>query len=118
MATYLVLICGVEEVWEAMSDWERENLVAGHRRLVSAAGPAVLETYELESVVHATTLRPDGNGGVVVFKGPAGDGEAVVGGVYLIEAPDYETVTGLAKHLYEAADGHSAVEIRRVAGAQ
>lgn len=118
MATYLVLIYGVEEAWEAMSDQEKEKHAAGHRNLVAAAGPAVLDTYELESVGLATTLRTDDNGGVVVLDGPAGDGEAVIGGLYVIEAPDYETVTGLAKHLYEAAAGHSAVEIRRVAGAQ
>lgn len=116
MATYLILIYGVEDQWEAMSDHEQEALTAGHRTLAADAGPAILYTCELDPVRRATTLHSDGAGGVLVHAGPFADQRATIGGLYLLDAADDEAALGFAEHLYEATVAHSAVEVRRVAG--
>ncbi len=68
MATYLILIYGVEDQWEAMPDNEQEAQTAGHRTLAADAGRAILYTCELDPVRRATTLHSDGAGGVLVTK--------------------------------------------------
>jgi hypothetical protein len=116
MAKYLLLIHGDERKWAAMSDQERQDLVAGHRALAAAAGSAVLDTRELEPASLATTLRADAGGQPVVTDGPFLETKEAVGGYYLIEAGDLDEVLELAKHLYEVTAGHSGVEIRPVRG--
>lgn len=114
MAKYLLLIHGDEREWAAMSDQERQANTAGHRALVAAAGPAVLDTRELEPASVATTLRADPEGRLAVTDGPFLETKEAVGGYYLIEAGDLDEVIGLAKHLYEVTAGHTGVEIRPV----
>ncbi|MFI9811254.1 YciI family protein [Saccharothrix variisporea] len=114
MAKYLVLIYGDEREWAGMSDEVRQQLGAGHRDLVEAAGAAVLDTRELEPASVATTLRADASGKLTTTDGPFLKTKEAVGGYYLIEARDLDEVMGLASRLYEATAGHSGVEIRPV----
>lgn len=114
MAKYLILIYGDEQEWAAMSAQQRQQLADGHRALVAAAGPAVLDTRELEPPSVATTLRADAGGRPTTTDGPFLETKEAVGGYYLIEAADLDEVTGLAARLYEASAGHSGVEIRPV----
>lgn len=118
MSMYLILIYGIEAEWEAMTAHEQEALEAGHRTLTTAAGPAIRCTGELEPAHRTRTLRPDGAGGSLVRPGPALDQDAAIGGFYLLEAADDEAALELAGHLHEAAMERSAIEVRRVVGAQ
>ncbi|MFF7983171.1 YciI family protein [Streptomyces sp. NPDC007901] len=86
----------------------------GHRALVAAAGPAVLDTRELEPAGVATTLRADAQGRLAVTDGPFLETKEAAGGYYLIEAGHLDEVLGLAEHLYQATAGHSGAEIRSV----
>jgi hypothetical protein len=97
-----------------MSPQEQQELAEGHRALVAAAGPAVLDTHELEPAGVATTLRADATGRVTATDGPFLETKEAVGGYYLIDAGDLDEVMGLAARLYEASAGHSGVEIRPV----
>lgn len=115
MAKYLVLIYGIEQEWAGMSEREQQQLAAGHRDLVTAAGSAVLDTAELEPVSVATTLRSDATGRPTVTDGPFLETKEAVGGYYLIEAKDLDEVLGLVSRLAEVSAGHSGVEIRPVA---
>ncbi|GAA1790380.1 YciI family protein [Agromyces lapidis] len=117
MAKYLILIYGDEQRWAAMSAQARSDLAAGHRALVEAAGPAVLDTRELTPAEVATTLRAGADGTVTVTDGPFLETKEAVGGFYLIEANDLDEVIGLASLLSEASADHGGVEIRPVAGA-
>ena len=114
MAKYLILIYGDERQWAAMSPQETQKLDGAHRALSAAAGPAILDSQELEPASIATTLRADPGGRLAITDGPFLETKEAVGGYYLIEAADLDEVIGLASRLYEVSAGHSGVEIRPV----
>jgi hypothetical protein len=49
----------------------------------------------LTGVATATTLRPDGDGRRVVTDGPYAETAEQLGGFYVVEAPDLDTMTEL-----------------------
>ncbi|MDG4797654.1 YciI family protein [Micromonospora sp. WMMD1082] len=114
MAKYLILIHGDERQWAAMSPQESQQLDEAHRAFSAAAGPAILDSQQLEPANIATTLRTDAGGRLTVTDGPFLETKEAVGGYYLIEAADLDEVIGLASRLYEVSAGHSGVEIRPV----
>jgi hypothetical protein len=114
MAKYLILIYGDEQVWDQMSADEMQQIDAGHRALRAKAGAAILASGQLESTTKATTLRASSQGRPVVTDGPFLETKEVVGGFYLLDAADRETVISLASNLAEASHDHSGVEITPV----
>lgn len=116
MPSYVIPIYGVEEEFEAMSEQQQAALAAGHRALAAAAGSAIGCTCELDPVRLATTLRSDGAGGTLIQPGPFLDQDAALAGLYVLDASDDDAARGLAMNLDETTAGHSAVEVRRVAG--
>ena len=59
----------------------------------------------------ATVVRAQG-GKVVTTDGPFAEAKEVIGGFYVIEAPDRDHAVALAAGLAEARQGHGGVEIR------
>ncbi|SEG72874.1 Uncharacterized conserved protein [Actinacidiphila yanglinensis] len=118
MAKYLFLIYGDERTWEAFSAQDRKELEAGHAAFVAAAGDAVLGTHELRPTATATTLRGSAGrtsaGKPTPTDGPFLESKEVLGGYYLIEAPDLDAAIALAGLLPEVSAAHSGVEIRPV----
>jgi len=114
MAKYLVLIYGDAATWAAASpEWEREN-AEGHRRFNAAAGRAVLGGAELEPVAKATTVRAKSGGRPRATDGPFLESKEVVGGYYLLDAPDIDAAVALAEQIPEASAPSSGVEIRAI----
>ena len=112
MAKYLILIYGNEQRWDQISADEMQQIDEGHRAFRAKAGGAILASGQLESTTKAaTTLRASSDGRPMVTDGPFLDTKEVVGGFYLLEAPDRETVISLANNLAEASHDHSGVEI-------
>ncbi|MGA5302739.1 YciI family protein [Nucisporomicrobium flavum] len=111
MARYLILIYGDEKQWDAMTpeEWERHG--AAHGAFAAAAGPANLGGAQLQPASTATSLRA-GDSGPVPTDGPFVETKEVLGGYYLIEAPDLDAAIALASRLPEVAASHSGVEIR------
>jgi hypothetical protein len=111
MAGYLILIYGDEKQWEAMTpeEWQRHG--AAHGAFADAAGPAILGAGQLQPSSTATSLRA-GADGPVPTDGPFVETKEVLGGFYLIEAPDLDAAIALASRLPEVAASHSGVEIR------
>ena len=114
MAKYMILIYGDEQQWDSMSPEQMRAHDAGHQGFRAAAGSAVIGGQELESASLATTLRSDAVGQVATTDGPFLETKEVLGGFYLLEAPDLDAVIALASRLPEVHAGHSAVEIRPV----
>lgn len=118
MAKYLFLIYGDEQTWEAISEQERKELEAGHAAFVAAAGDGVLAGHELMPSATATTLRGSaartGSGRPTPTDGPFLETKEVLGGYYLVEAPDLDAAIALAGMLPEVSAAHSGVEIRPV----
>lgn len=117
MAKYLVLIYGDAQTWaDASEEWEKEN-ARGHEAFAAEAGRALIGGYELEPTTLATTLRPDSSGRPVPTDGPFLETKEVIGGYYLLDAPDLDEAIRLASLIPEASAPTSGVEIRPVVGA-
>lgn len=111
MAKYLILIYGDEQRWDTMSPGQWEKHGAAHAAFAEAAGPAILDAGQLQPTSTATSLR-GGDGGPVPTDGPFVETKEVLGGYYLLEAPDLDAAIALAGRLPEVAADHSGVEIR------
>jgi hypothetical protein len=117
MAKYLVLIYGNEQAWADLpAEWHESN-AARHQALIASAGPAILGVNELESPSRAVSIRADSSGKPSVTKGPFQDTAEIVGGYYLIDAPDIDEAIRLASQIPEATAAQGGVEIRPIAPA-
>jgi hypothetical protein len=114
MTKYMILLYGDAQQWDAMTAEQREAHAAAHEAFTAKAGSAIVGGEELEPATIATTLRADGAGRVTTTDGPFLETKEALGGFYLLEADDIDTVIALASLLPEARDGHSGVEIRPV----
>ena len=114
MNKYLVLIYGDEQVWDTASEaWNVEN-ERRHGEFAAQAGAALLGGYELQRTAAAVRLRAGNAGAPQVTDGPFLESKEVVGGYYLLEAPDIEAAARLASLIPEASAATGGVEIRPV----
>ena len=111
MAKYLILIYGDEQRWDQISADEMQQIDEGHRAFRAEAGGAILASGQLESASKTSTLRASSEGRPMVTDGPFLETKEVVGGFYLLDAADRETVISLASNLAEASHDYSGVEI-------
>ncbi len=114
MAKYLLLIYGDEQQWDAMTPEQWEVHGAAHGTFQQAAAGRAAVGEQLEAAATATTLRSDGDGGVVATDGPFLETKEALGGFYLLDAEDLDEAVRLASVLPEVRAGHSGVEIRPV----
>ncbi|SEP53141.1 YciI family protein [Amycolatopsis saalfeldensis] len=114
MAKYLFLIYGDEQAWEAETEQDRVDKQAGHGAFTAAAGTAIAGGHELLLAATATSLRGTGGGRPTVTDGPFLESKEVLGGYYVVEAPDLDAATALAAQLPELAAAHGGVEIRPI----
>ena len=93
---YVVLMYGDESVWEHADEDARMETIRRHYRFsevvrdhpaMSIQGGEALETHEA-----ATTVRHDADGGRVVTDGPFVETAEHLGGYYVVEAPDLDTL--------------------------
>lgn len=114
MTKYLVLIYGNEQTWAAApAAWHQAN-ADRHQALIAAAGPAILGVNELETTARTVSIRAGASGEASVTEGPFQDMPEIVGGYYLIDAPDLAEAIRLAKQIPEATAPHGGVEVRPV----
>lgn len=114
MPKYLVLIYGSELAWAAQPEaWHAANADV-HQALIASAGPAILGVNELEPTVRSVSIRADASGQPSVTNGPFHETPEIVGGYYLIEAPDLDEAIRLASRIPEATAPHGGVEIRPI----
>jgi len=110
---YAVLLYQDERVWTEATAEQREAYHAAHKAFDEAAR-ARAEVYggeALTSMVNATTLRHDTDGNRLVTDGPFAETIEQLGGFYLVEAPDLDTLTDLCDLLPHAY----TIEMRPVA---
>ncbi len=115
MAKYLVLIYGNEQSWaDAPETWHQANTKA-HGVFHATAGSAIVSANELEPIATAVSVRRGPAGRPSATDGPFIDTKEVVGGYYVLEAPDLAEAVRLAGQLPEATAMHGGVEIRPIA---
>ena len=113
-AKYLVLIYGDDQTWlNASPEWEAKN-AQGHAAFNTEAGRAVLGGEELEGTATAVSLRGNSSGGFIRTDGPFLEAKEVIGGYYLLEAPDLDEAVRLAGCIPEASSPFSGVEVRPI----
>ena len=101
---YFVLLAGMGEMapWDELSAEEQEAGMAKHVAFDEAcagrSGVEILGGEALGDGSMATTLRTRG-GETTVTDGPFAEAAEQIGGYYLVEAPDLDTVTELCRIL-------------------
>ena len=114
MPTYLVLIHGDEQYWDAETPEQRAAKEAAHRAFADVAGDALIAGRELMASSTSTTLRGDKPGRPLVTDGPFTETKEVVGGYYVLKAADLDAAIALVSLLPELDEPHGAVEIRPI----
>ena len=106
---YALLIYADEKRRPAEGSPAFQDVVAKHMAFSRELGAARIGGAGLKTVASATTVRTaDGN--QTVHDGPFAETKEQLGGFYLIEAPDLDAATAVAKKVPVPYDG--AVEIR------
>ncbi len=112
MPKYLVLIYGNAQTWaDAPTAWQEAN-AARHQAFIDSARPAILGVSELEPAARAVSVRRGRSGKPSVTDGPFLETKEVIGGYYLLDAPELAEAIRLAGQIPEATDTHGGVEIR------
>ena len=108
---YAALIYGKESPADLPGTPEWDAGAAEHGRFGEAAGDAVLAGSALQPVDTTTTVRVR-DGDLLVTDGPFSEAAEVVGGFYLLAAPDAGAAVALATQIPVGTGG--AVEVRPV----
>jgi hypothetical protein len=101
---YFVLLAGFGELpgWDELTAEEQEALMAKHGAFDEActarAGVEILGEEALGDGSTATTLRTRG-GEMTITDGPFAEAAEQIGGFYLLDAPDLDTVIELCRFL-------------------
>jgi hypothetical protein len=112
VSTYIVMIYGDENVWEAWSEAQGLANAAAHQAFNEKHGGAVRGGHELERSWEGRSVRLDAEGHAQVEVGSFLGGPTVLGGYYLIEATDLDHAVRIARDLPEASAPSSGVEVR------
>ncbi len=102
---YFVLLAGYGELphWDDLTPAEQEVGMRRHQDFATACEErddlAIIAGEALGDASTATTLRARATGDLTVTDGPFAEAAEHIGGFYLIEAPDLDTVIDLCRIL-------------------
>ena len=116
MPTYLVLIHGDEQYWDAETPEQSAPKRAAHRAFTEAAGDALIDGRQLQASSASRTLRRKGSDRPLVTDGPFAETKEVVGGYYVLQVADLDAAIALASMLPELDEPDGAIEIRPIVG--
>jgi len=111
---YMLLIHDNETAWGALSEEDRQRIMADYRRFTEEIRGSghYRAGSQLQPTSTATSVRVR-NGKRLVTDGPFAETREQLGGYYLVEAKDLDEVIGLAERLPSAQMG--TIEIRPLA---
>jgi hypothetical protein len=111
MTTYVVLIPGDDDAWEAKTPAEQSAVFATHAefaRLLEKRGHIIRLTYPLEPASTARTLRRTPTG-VVATDGPYAESTEQVSGLYVVDSDDRDDLVECCRVIAAVETG---VEVR------
>lgn len=111
MAEYVVFIYDDEAAWAGADRQTYERTLAAHQEFIARNGPALRGGNRLHPSSAATSIRRDPRGAVSVTDGAFTEAKEVIGGYYLIEAPDLDAALKIAEQVPARFGG---VEVRPV----
>ena len=115
MSRFLVLLPAPEAQWANLPESEHEKGMRSHARFhedLAAGGHTLIAVSPLEPSAQATSMRPDGRGGVLVSDGPFTESAEQIVGFYLLESDDE---AGLRRACERFAARGEHIELRRLA---
>jgi hypothetical protein len=111
MAEYLVLIYGDEKAIGEAGPALWEQLSKEHMAFGQTHEKAILGGRKLHDAASATTIRRESDGSQTTTDGPFPETKEVLGGYYLIEAPDLDAALAIAR---DVPTPFGAVEVRPI----
>ena len=115
MSRYLILLPAPEAEWAALPESVHEEGMRSHGQFhedLRSGGHTLVTAGPLEESARATSMRPDGDGGVLVTDGPFSETAEQVVGFYLVETDDEADLRAACERF--AARGEH-IEFRRMA---
>ncbi len=115
MSRYLVLLPAPEAEWAKLPESEHEKGMRSHGEFhqdLADGGHRMIVAGPLEPSAQATSMRPDGNGAVLVTDGPFTESAEQIVGFYLVETDDD---AGLLAACERFAARGELIEFRRMA---
>jgi hypothetical protein len=115
MSRYLVLLPAPEAEWAQLPESEHEKGMASHSQFhadLASEGHTLVMASPLEPSAQATSMRPDGVGGVLVTDGPFTESAEQIVGFYVVESEDE---AGLRAACERFASRGELIELRRLA---
>lgn len=97
MAEYLVLIYEDEAGYATGDETVLNEVMDAHNKFGTNNAAALRGGNALQPTGTATSIRTDSSGEVTVTDGPFVESKEVLGGYYLIEAPDLDAALAIAK---------------------
>ena len=97
MAEYLVLIYEDEAGYATGDETVLNEVMDAHNKFGTNNAAALRGGNALQPTGTATSIRTDSSGEVTVTDGPFVESKEVLGGYYLIEAPDLDAAIAIAK---------------------
>jgi hypothetical protein len=91
VSRHLILLPAPEAEWANLPPEEHEKGMRSHEQFhrdLEKGGHRVVTTAPLTPSAEATSMRPDGNGGVVLTDGPFTESTEQVVGFYLVDTDD------------------------------
>ena len=111
MAEYVVFIWDDEQAWELADPATVEATMAAHQQFIARHAAVLRGGNRLYTSAASTSLRHVGDGGVSISDGAFAETKEVIGGYYLIEAPDLDEALRIAAEVPAPFGG---VEVRPV----
>jgi hypothetical protein len=114
MAQYLALIYENEASWATVDEETYSRIHGAHMKFGENNASSIVGGEALEPSSTATFLRTNASGEVVVTDGPFAETKEVLGGFYLIEAPDLDAALAIAKQIPAEFGGVEVRPIRKM----
>lgn len=112
MAEYLVLIYGDDAVFENPTPEYFNQMMEGHAKFGEKHHGALRGGNALQPSSTATSIRGDESGKFTITDGAFAETKEVLGGYYVIEAPDLDQAIAIAKDIPAPAGGLEVRPIR------
>ncbi|MFN2491552.1 MAG: YciI family protein [Pyrinomonadaceae bacterium] len=110
---YMLLIYHDEQVWNALTETERQQIYGEYRQLIQElqSNGKYLAGDQLQPATTASSVRVR-DGKPLVTDGPFAETREHIGGFFMIDARDLDEATGIAARIPSARMG--TVEVRPV----
>jgi hypothetical protein len=114
MSEYVMFIYENEAKWAAATPGWLQQALKEHQMFAQNNAASLRGGNFLQYSAAATSVRKDDSGGRTAVSGPMIEATPVLSGYYVIEAPDLDAATAIAKQIPAQFGGVEIREVREV----